>query len=1075
MRLMKTCTSIAVAIFCAALTTASGPANAADGTLETVRVHMMWDARSQGISTYGGFAPSTGTGNTGRSGDGGGGALENTTAKEQETDDRNKDCGEAKGNPVVLYTGNKVEHELDFASAGEMGLFLQRTYNHHWSATGLFGNHWMTNFDYSLAFSSGNSLAWIQRPDGRRIKFISDGTGNRWNEEKAQAVAYLLRNADGSFTLFNENRGSEIYNAAGYITRLQNEQGVAWNFAYEAGYLQRVTHSSGRSVQFSWNGDQLLQVTDPAGNVYRYTYTADAFAFRRSRLATAVLPGVPSTTVTYHYEDARYPGGLTGKSFNGVRYSYFAYDQNQRATLSEHAGGVERHTFSYSVQSSELVNPAPVPARPGGSRDSEGNQWCDYRSGAGRTCYVAQRIAQPMSANAEAQAASSGAAKDRPVEISVTETNPLGRRTTYAFVDGRQVAVTGDASPRCAATYKERTYDAYGYPDVVGDFADNLTDFDYSPQGFLLKQVEAVGTSAERTTVYEWDTAANRKLKETILGNSETTYTYDARGNIASITTRNLTSTGVQGQSRSIHYSYTYHANGLKASITEDGPLQNDTVIYQFNVSGDLTSVTNGLGHTISYSNYDGLGQPRYITAPNGGVSEFIRDARGRLVTQKEPAGTGIATTTMSYDGAGNLASVTEPTGVTTRYLYDAARRLLVEAKPLGNGNFAWTQHTYDAASNRTRTEVSLTDYPADTTVNGYVDRVTYEGIWNWYIAGWACSTGSASSIRVDAYADGGVFIGSTTANKPSEAHVGAACQSNGTAYRYEIPITLAQRQQLGGKSITVYGISPRGGSFNMALGNSGTLQVPTAAVTGEISGITSDANGNHYLNGWACSVGVGSSIDVHLYVGGEAGIGTYATAASANLPSDGNVANACQTQGTNYTFKIPLPNGLRDAHGGKSMHVHGISVVATQPSNLLRHSGGYNVPGLTRSVEVVSFTASPDRVVNGEQSTLTAQFRNTGNYLWEAGTYMAWGTNGFDHPMGLPHAVPPGGVATFQWVVAPYHNGTGAGYNTFIATMADGKGAFGQGASLSMVVQNADWYCPPNQPECEQPWRISP
>jgi len=33
------------------------------------------------------------------------------TAVEQETDDRRDDCGEVKGNPVVLYTGNKVEIE----------------------------------------------------------------------------------------------------------------------------------------------------------------------------------------------------------------------------------------------------------------------------------------------------------------------------------------------------------------------------------------------------------------------------------------------------------------------------------------------------------------------------------------------------------------------------------------------------------------------------------------------------------------------------------------------------------------------------------------------------------------------------------------------------------------------------------------------------------------------------------------------------------------------------------------------------------------------------------------------------
>jgi len=81
-------------------------------------------------------------------GGGGGTAAPAQTSKEQETDDSEDDCPEVSGNPVVLYTGNKVEPELDFASQGEMGLYLQRTYNHHWSAVGIFGQHWLSNFDY---------------------------------------------------------------------------------------------------------------------------------------------------------------------------------------------------------------------------------------------------------------------------------------------------------------------------------------------------------------------------------------------------------------------------------------------------------------------------------------------------------------------------------------------------------------------------------------------------------------------------------------------------------------------------------------------------------------------------------------------------------------------------------------------------------------------------------------------------------------------------------------------------------------------------------------------------------------
>ncbi|HEC0375722.1 TPA: hypothetical protein R1R29_005229, partial [Escherichia coli] len=136
-------------------------------------------------------------------------------------------------------------------------------------------------------------------------------------------------------------------------------------------YLQKVTHSSGRSIQFVWSNGSLTQVKDPAGNVYQYTYTPNAFGTGRARLASATLPGSPQTTISYHYEDARYPGGFTGKSYNGVRYSTFAYDANRRATLSEHAGGIERHTFSYAIESSAPVAVPPAPVHPGGIRGNE--------------------------------------------------------------------------------------------------------------------------------------------------------------------------------------------------------------------------------------------------------------------------------------------------------------------------------------------------------------------------------------------------------------------------------------------------------------------------------------------------------------------------------------------------------------------------------------------------------------------------------------------------------------------------------------------------------------------------------
>ncbi|WGV54790.1 DUF6531 domain-containing protein [Stenotrophomonas indicatrix] len=1002
---------------------------------------------------------------------GGGGSFPTETAKEQPTDDKEKDCNGRKGNPVVLYSGNKVEPELDFASQGEMGLFLQRNYNHYWSATGLFGNHWLSNFDYSLAFTDANQLAWVQRPDGRRIKYLKDPASGRWYEDKAQPIAYLSANGDGTFALRNENNGTETYNAEGYITRLSNEQGVSWTFSYADRYLQKVTHSSGRSVSFGWANGQVSQVTDPAGNIYRYTYTPNVFGNGRGRLASTSLPGTPATTISYHYEDARFPGALTGKSFDGVRYSTFAYDAERRAISTEHNGGIERFRFSYAVRSTEPVLPPPAPTRPGGVRADEERGWCEQRPGGSRICYQPRSLpvgSLPME-RALGMTAAAAPSLTRPVDIDVTVINPLGRSTTYTFKDGKMVSTKGDPSPNCPASYKEQSYDANGYPDLVHDFQDNLTDFDYSAQGYLLKRVEAVGSSVERTTLQEWDTTRNRLLKTTVVGDLEVAYSYDDRGNVASATERNLTARGVPSQTRVTRSTYTYHANGLKASIKVDGPLAQDDVTSVFNSQGDLISVTNALGHTISYSNYNGLGLPGRIVNANGGVRELTYDGRGRVVSDRTSSATGWATTAIGYTTAGDIASLTQPDGVTVRYGYDAGRRLTQEVRSMGDGKWAWTRHSYNNASNRTRTEVSQTDYPMDTVVSGVIDEITHDAQWNWFVRGWACSTGSAGSIQVDGYADGNVYLGSTQANLASESGVAAACQASGSAYRYQLPISLAQRQQLGGRKFSIYGQSPQGRGQDRPLANSGVFAIPTANIVGDIGGVTQDGNWNFFIEGWACSIGVDASIDVHVYAGNNAWVGgTFVAGGRANLATDGNVANACQARGNAYWFKIPLDANARSAHGGKALYVHGISPWGGDHLTINR-SGAFTIPAVVRNAELVSASASPRQIFNGGSSNLTFQFRNTGNVVWNPGdTYLAFGILQLNESMGLAAPVPPGAVATFTRSVGPKNTGNGNVTFIYKAQMASGGAAWGTEGRATLSVENNKGSC--GRVTCERP-----
>ena len=96
-------------------------------------------------------------------------------------------------------------------------------------------------------------------------------------------------------------------------------------------------------------------------------------------------------------------------------------------------------------------------------------------------------------------------------------------------------------------------------------------------------------------------------------------------------------------------------------------------------------------------------------------------------------------------------------------------------------------------------------------------------------LQGWACGRGVDASIWVHLYVGGPAGVGQIVdgylANAPSEGAIAAACEANGSRYRFFIPMTPLHDAHAG-QSIYVHGISPTGLS-NDLLGGSGQLVVP--------------------------------------------------------------------------------------------------------------------------------------------------------------------------------------------------------------------------------------------------------
>ena len=131
-----------------------------------------------------------------------------------------------------------------------------------------------------------------------------------------------------------------------------------------------------------------------------------------------------------------------------------------------------------------------------------------------------------------------------------------------------------------------------------------------------------------------------------------------------------------------------------------DGPLPgpSDTVRYSYDTSGNLTSVTNELGHVTRITSLDAGGRPLSITDPNGVVTNLAYDARGRLTVVNVNPGPAQARTAIAYDAVGQVTRVTSPDGSFLQYSWSDARRLT----SVSNNGGERVDYTHDAMGNVT-------------------------------------------------------------------------------------------------------------------------------------------------------------------------------------------------------------------------------------------------------------------------------------------------------------------------------------------------------------------------------------
>lgn len=562
------------------------------------------------------------------------------------------------GNPINLANGRKYQVESDYQSSANPLLQFVRYYNSFQSVVNRPGeparlasdnvaSSWTHSYSNYIRIQSdpvnvGTHYLTVLRPSGDIEQFTQVGTSITRRADNGGTDRLTFDN--GVYTYIVNALTTETYDGNGrFLKRVQGRYEVSAD--YDAnGQLVGVSTPEGHALSFVISPNTLLVDIGEPDLVEHNTPLLSAvvlpdgtqISFEQDQSANGA-DRLSLTKVIYPDASERgynYTGGYRRllasiEDEKGVVFAEWTYDVNGKALSSKHANNVDTYSFSYDG-----------------------------------------------------------------TDVSVT--NPLGLTTTYEtqFVagKGRLVSTDQEATALCAAADRQYTYDTQGNRLSKTDWNGNTTLYGYNSDNQRISVTEASGTAMARQTTMQWHPVFNLPT-EVVYPHKTVSTSYDAVGNVTQRTETDASS----GESRTWSYQY----DTSYRLISEDGPRTdvNDVTTYTYyNCSsgercGQVATVTNGLGQTTTYSDYNDHGQPTAILDANGVSTTITYDLRQR-VTAVSTAG---ATQSLTYDATGNITRIEQADGSALHYGWDDANRLiaLYDAQ---NNRIDWS---LDAAGNR--------------------------------------------------------------------------------------------------------------------------------------------------------------------------------------------------------------------------------------------------------------------------------------------------------------------------------------------------------------------------------------
>jgi|GEM_PF-1971026 len=425
------------------------------------------------------------------------------------------------------------------------------------------------------------------------------------------------------------------------------------------------------------------KVTDAEGNDHLSGYTKIPDTHNLTAMTSSQQPGVASTTQFKDFTSKTGQAGTIIDPLNHITSRNFDPDNNYWLTQVTDPKGIATQ-YSYDVFGHVVTTISAQERRTDRSYDNLGRVSEEISPTDLHTLYIYDELGNVLTKTEQATGGINYTTQndyDASDNLSWT-IDPRGHRTDYSYdVLNRKTEerylVTGVQHSRLYS------YDAMGRLKAVKNERGQVSSTKYDARSQVTKKINPLN----QTTVV---------------------YTYDANGNVATVT---------DGENRTVTYSY--DAVNRK---TREQDSQGNYQKWIYTPNGKVASQRDWRGKLTQY-NYDAVGNVKQ-TNEAGAIStatydkndnmESVTDANGHTTTYLNNASNQLVTTTLhdgqhwlyNYDFGGNLISEITPTGEETVQVFDALNRLKQRTEYAANRSIT-RQISYSHDANGNVTSVS--------------------------------------------------------------------------------------------------------------------------------------------------------------------------------------------------------------------------------------------------------------------------------------------------------------------------------------------------------------------------------